>query len=148
MSNLNIPVREYGSKPQSASMAFPVAENILDAGITALMNAAQDIILGGTGVATLITAESKDDGGWVAPTDPFAQREIKWLVRYHDATDSTVIRRLEIPTANAGLLGTDGEFMNLAGTEGAAFKTAFEANVKIGANAVVLDSVQLVGRNL
>lgn len=149
MANLNIPVREYGSDPKSASMSFPVADAISDLNITALFDAAAGVIIGGTGLTTLVTAVSKDDGGWVAPTDAFAQREIKWLCRYHDATDSSVIRRLEIPCAHADLLGADGKYMNLndAGA-GAAFKAAFDAHVKIGANAVVLDSVQLVGRNL
>lgn len=148
MANLNIPVREYGTKPESASMAFPVADAITDLNITALFDAAEGVIIGSTGQSTLVTSVAKDDGGFAAPVNPFAQREIKWLCRYHDATDSTVTRRLELPCANANLLSADGEYMDLTGTEGLAFKTAFDAHVKIGANAVVLDSVQLVGRNL
>lgn len=65
----------------------------------------------------------------VLPTDPYAQRGIKWLVRARDANGNSVT--FHIPGANLGLAGIlDGENMDLASTEGAALVNAIEAFVK------------------
>lgn len=98
------------------------------------------------------------------PTDKFAQRENKWLVVYEDATpffDAPVnaipnagyrkVFTMEIPTADLSLLPDDpqGSELDLAGTEAAAFVTAFEAIARspYGGNVNVL-KIQAVGRNL
>lgn len=66
---------------------------------------------------------------YVLPTDPFAQRGIKWLVRCQDTNGNKVT--FHIPGANLGLAGIlDGEKMDLASTEGAALVSAIEAYVK------------------
>lgn len=77
----------------------------------------------------------------------FAQREGKWLVRYHDANNNW---KLEIPCPDLSLLDVNNKgFLDLAGTEGAAFVSAFEAFVKSPDGlATTIDSVQHVGRNL
>lgn len=83
------------------------------------------------------------------PTDPYAQREIKWLVRYHDNVTGQQLT-LSIPGADLSLLPAGQESLPLTGTEAAAFKTAFEAFVKAGEgadNAVVVDEIIFVGRN-
>jgi len=82
-------------------------------------------------------------------SDPLAQRENKWLMRYHDTTTNEKFRS-EVGTADLTLLADHSEFLSLTGTEGAALKTAFEAVVRSPSDAshdVVLDSVQFVGRN-
>jgi hypothetical protein len=86
-------------------------------------------------------------GSGSAPSDPVAQREVKWLVRYHDAAGRKY--SVEIPTADLSLLDTDSEFLDLAATYPAAFKTAFEDVVVSPADdgsAVTIDSIQFVGR--
>jgi len=66
---------------------------------------------------------------YVLPTDPYAQRGIKWLVRCRDTNGNAVI--FHIPGANLGLAGIlDGENMDLASVEGAALVNAIEAFVK------------------
>lgn len=82
-------------------------------------------------------------------SDPLAQRENKWLVRYHDGTTQQKYRA-ELGTADLSLLADHSEFLSLTSAEGAAFKTAFEAVVVSpgnSSNSVVVDSIQFVGRN-
>ena len=63
------------------------------------------------------------------PTDPFAQRGIKWLVRCGDTNGNPVT--FHIPGANLGGAGLlVGENLDLASAEGAALVTAIEAYVK------------------
>lgn len=78
-----------------------------------------------------------------------AQRENKWLMRYHGVTLNERYQ-VSIGTADLTLLPDGSEFLDLTADEGLALKTAFEAIVKSpgdGAEAVILDSVQFVGRN-
>ena len=77
----------------------------------------------------------------------FAQREAKWLVRYHDSANNW---KLEIPCPDLQFLDTNNKgFLDLSGTEGAAFVSAFEAFVlSPDGLATTVDSVQHVGRNL
>lgn len=73
-----------------------------------------------------------------------AQRETKWLVRYHDANGYKF--QMEVPCADPSKLATNSEFMN--DTAKGSFATAFEAYVKspYDGSAVVVDSLQMVGR--
>lgn len=78
-----------------------------------------------------------------------AQRENKWLMRYHDATS---FQKFQVSIGTADLLLVDGntERLDLTAGDGLALKTAFEAIVVSPADAahsVILDSVQFVGRN-
>lgn len=78
-----------------------------------------------------------------------AQRENKWLCRYHDVTTFQKYR-VEIGTADLTKLPDHKEFMDLTAGDGLALKTAFEAVVRSPADAshlVLLDTVQFVGRN-
>jgi len=79
----------------------------------------------------------------------FAQRENKWLVRYHEEGTSKKFV-VSLPTADLDQHMDNSEFVDLTTGAGAAFKAAFEAVVvspaDSGAN-VVVDSVQFVGRN-
>lgn len=88
-------------------------------------------------------------GAQIPATDPLAQRENKWLCRYHDAT---TFERFQVsfPTADLSKHMTNSEFVDLSAGDGAAFKTAFEAVVvppTDSSHTVVLDSMQFVGRN-
>jgi len=113
--------------------------------VSALFTAALDITLGsqsGTNTLAVSTVTAIEN------TNPLAQRENKWLVRYHD-TGGTKFT-LEIPTADLSLLSLGTEFLDL--TDGgpiAAFVSAFEAVVKSPddpALTVTVDSIQFVGR--
>jgi len=79
-----------------------------------------------------------------------AQRENKWLFRYHDAVTYQKFQ-VSIGTADLAQLPNNSEFLDLddAG-DGEALKTAFEAFVVSPADpthATILDTVQFVGRN-
>ena len=89
------------------------------------------------------------NGAQIPASDPLAQRENKWLCRYHDATDFTKYQ-VSFGTADLSKHKANSEFVDLTAGDGQAFKTAFEAVVKApadAAHAVVLDSIQFVGRN-
>jgi hypothetical protein len=81
--------------------------------------------------------------------DPYAQRENKWLCRYHDSVNDDKYT-FEIPCADLTLLGTNSEMIDETNAAWTDLKAAFEAVVKSpnNDNAVVLDSAQFVGRNL
>lgn len=81
--------------------------------------------------------------------DPLAQRENKWLIRYHD--DSTGEKlRVELGTADLTMLNPANRgFAHMGdGAEVDAFVDAFEAYVlSTDGNATVVDSIEFVGRN-
>lgn len=78
-----------------------------------------------------------------------AQRENKWLCRYHG--NSTFQNfSISLGTADLSLLDSGSEYLDLTADEGLALKDAFEAVVKSpndSSESVTLDSVQFVGRN-
>lgn len=80
-------------------------------------------------------------------SDPLAQREGKWLVRYGNANNKY---RMEIPCPDLTKLDVDNRgYLDLDGVEGSAFRTAFEAYVvDEGGNAITIDTVKFVGRNI
>lgn len=87
----------------------------------------------------------------VAPVvSALAQREIKWLVRYHDTVTGKKYRA-EIPTADLnGRLVDNTDLADNNNAQVAAFITAFQAVVRdpdTGLNTVLIDSIQFVGRN-
>jgi hypothetical protein len=89
------------------------------------------------------------EGSPAASSNPLAKREKKYLVRYHDTTSNQKFQ-VSYGTADDSLLTNNSEFLDLGGTEAAAFVSAFEAFVKSPADpthAVVVDSIQFVGRN-
>lgn len=82
--------------------------------------------------------------------DPLDQRELKWLVQYHDTTTNKKYR-CELPCADLSQLDPDDRKNANIGDAGAVdgFITAFEAYVLSEAgNAVEVDEITLVGRNL
>lgn len=90
-------------------------------------------------------------GSSTPPTDPYAQRELKWLMTYSGNTSGKEFQ-IEIPTPDLTdnlVPGTD--LADLSSTDWAAFVTAFEAYAKSpdnGTEAVTVQSARLVGRNL
>jgi len=87
------------------------------------------------------------------PVSAVAQREMKWLVRYHGVTDGKKWT-CEIPTADltlANILVPGTDIMDLTQAQAATWKTAFETMVRPPGDdtqLVVVDQVVFVGRNL
>lgn len=113
----------------------------------ALYIALTDISIGDETKRTLVASDVVQGVGPAA--SPFAQRENKWLLRYHDSIND-VKYQAEVPCADLSLLAASSEFMDTTKAEWTALKTAFEAVVVSpnDANPVILDSAQFVGRNL
>lgn len=84
------------------------------------------------------------------PVSPYANRESKFLVRYHDST--AAVSTFEIPApdlAMVGLLQSGTDFINLLQPEIDDFVQAFQtAALSPAGNAVVVDSIEIVGRNI
>ena len=89
----------------------------------------------------------EEAGSSARPAAASAAIEKKWMVSYSDDITGKM-HRMEIPTADEQFLLANTESLDLAGTEGAAFKDAFEAYVKVDGHAVSIQSVVLVYRNL
>lgn len=81
------------------------------------------------------------------PVSVYAQRESKWLIRYHDNVTGKKYRT-EIPTADLTQLDVNQGIVSPSDPQFVALKAAFEAYVLSEAgNAVIMDSVTHVGRN-
>lgn len=144
MANFTIPIVDYANQESSARL--PVLDAITDIELSAVFVAVDDISLGNVGQSSLDLATPKDAGPGGAPGNKAAQRELKWLAKYHDAVTLDE-HEMEIPTADYSLISGNTTFMDTGAGAGATFKTAFEAHViaPVTGNAVLLDSAQLIG---
>ncbi len=94
-----------------------------------------------------VTVIDAENPAW--PSDPVAQREMKWLVTYTGANGKTY--RCELPTADiaeAGLLSVGTDLWDESDPDWVQFITDFEAVVVDEAEgAVTITEVRFVGRN-
>jgi len=85
------------------------------------------------------------------PTNPFAQREMKWLVTYvGDASGKLFTIEIAAPDITDNVL-PNTDTADLTSTDWAAFVTAFEAYVRSpdnGTETVTVLKAKLVGRNI
>lgn len=85
------------------------------------------------------------------PADPYAQRELKWLVTYQaDVSGKSYSIEIACPDVTGNLAGNTDQ-ANLASTDWSAFVTAFEAYAREPGNLaglVTVTSARLVGRNI
>jgi hypothetical protein len=145
---------DYSLEPSNSKVTITqiTAANIVAtlALVDTLIAAMQAITLGQLAKSKVTARDQEEDT--VTPTEANAQRERKWLVRYHDTVTNKKYR-LEIPTADigSGNLNTNSDEANLADTQVAAFVTAFEAVAKdpdTGLNTVEVDKIEHVGKRL
>lgn len=120
------------------------------AAVLALETAMADVALGAK-IKREVILQSL--GSLTSAVDSEAQREMKWLVQYHD--NGFPLRKLvaEIGCAdiiNASLLVAGTDIADLTATEWLAFIAAFEAVAlaPFTGNAVTVDRITLVGRKL
>jgi len=139
--------------PESSSMGVAVttltAANVAaqSALIINLENAIDGVTIGEMAKSEIVFERSILSASPASST--LAQRENKWLMRYHGNTLNQKFQ-VSVGTADLTLLDSGSEFLDLTADEGLALKTAFEAIVKSpndAAETVTLDSVQFVGRN-
>lgn len=114
--------------------------------INTLANALEAVTLGNMASQTITLSRTPIDG--TLPTNPFAQRETKWLLRYHSAS---ALKRFvsEVPNADLSLLTPNTDLADMTGAEFAALKTIWEQVVRDPDDneLTILDSAQHVGRN-
>lgn len=115
--------------------------------VIALSDAIEAIIIGQLAERRFTSSVAQPNT--VAPTNAFAQRELKWLVTYSDDVTGD-LQQAEIATPDLDQLVAGSDVMDTGtGTPGEDFVTAFEAFVKSAAgNAVSVISIRLVGRNI
>lgn len=133
---------------EESTGALYVDSAISDANITAIVTAIDGITVDGRQQAVLSQDLPKDAGITGKATSPLAQREVKWYLRYTD--DVTGDKGgAEYPCADLSLLSGGTDFLDLSAGAGAALKTAVDTygRSRLG-NAITLQSVQFVGRNL
>lgn len=113
-----------------------------------LIDAIDALVIGQLAKRTLIAARTLLSG--LPASDPLAQKENRWLVRYHGSTN---FRKyvVTIPTADLSLLAGGSEYLDITtpATPGKAFADAFAAVVRDPndvAESVVVDSIQFVSR--
>lgn len=115
----------------------------------ATLGTAIDDLSSGTMIRSAAT-QDRSNFNAAPPTDPNAQRERKWLVRYQD-TVNLKYGQVEIPVAfvdaTVKTAGTDKA--NFAAAQWTSFITAFEATARsVDGNTVNVLEAILVGRNL
>lgn len=149
-SRVNFTVTDYTRESSNFAVnGISISSANYDAQITAaiaLSAAIEGLIIGQLAKREVVASIAFPQTS--TPTDPFAQREMKWLVVYQDDTTSK-LQSLEIACPDLALLTPNTDLLNLASTEGAAFVTAFESFVRSSdGNTVSVVSARLVGRNL
>lgn len=149
--SINDNTKAKDGSPEFSTTEFPLTA--LTAGnlaaqttlLAALKAAILPLIMGNT--RQEVVTQSRPIISVTRPTDVQAQREKKWLLRAHGATSGQKAQ-YRLGTADLSLLDDGEEFLDMSGTEAAAFKTAFDAvvhNRNDQSELMVLDSIQYVG---
>lgn len=142
--------RDYGTPGELSTVTIPIvdlnAENIVTqtAAVDALREAMEDImVVDGPDQRTLVAWVNDIS---VPTTNAFAQREIKWLVKYVDATTGAP-HYLEIPCADLSLLdATLNDRIDMQDPLTLAFISAFEAVVSVDGHSVTVENITYVSR--
>lgn len=151
MSISSIQITDYSNEKSTTGVSSPTLTSAnFDAQITlaeALVAAIDGLSIGQLSRATIAQVVEDDPG---APTDPFAQRELKWLVRYRGVSSGKIYTmEIAAPDLTDNLVpGTDTA--DLTSTDWVAFIAAFEAFARTPENTSALVEVigaTLVGRN-
>lgn len=146
---LNLTYVDYSGEASTVGVHFPT----LTAGNFAAQAGLMDDLVAavsGVSIANLqkdarFAAETKFAVG--DATNPFAQRELKWLVRCRDTNGNPV--SFEIPAADLSLLATNTDKLDITTTEGAALVAAVEAGARSNdGEALTFVEAVVVGRSI
>lgn len=142
--------RDYGTPGELSTVTIPIVD-LTDANIVA-QTAAVDALR--TAMEAIMTVDGPDQRSLVAwvndtsvpTTNAFAQREIKWLVRYVDDTTGDP-HYMEIPCADLSLLDeTLNDRIDMQDPLTLAFISAFEAVVNVDGHSVTVENITYVSR--
>lgn len=145
--------RKPNGEPETTTLSVPII-TLTPANVAATITLAGNLsaAIAGVTLGNILKNETKYAANQLAvgpAASNLAQRENKWLVRYHDETTFQKFQA-SIGTADLSLLPANSEFLDITAGAGLALKDAFEAVVVSPADAshtVAVDSVQFVGRN-
>lgn len=150
MGKFLITYRDYGTPGELSTVTVPIVD-LTDANLVAqttavdaLKQAIDAITLGGTASRSLVawTNDTKTN-----PDNAYAQRENKWLVKFHEDIANGETHYMEIPCADLAKLDPNANDKALmTDTQVAAFVTAFEAVVSIDGHDCVVDEILFVTR--
>jgi len=147
--------RDFSGELSAATASLPPITAIDIAGTLVLIGlyetALDGIVLGQAAKSEIVMDRTVISAA--RPTNAVAQRESKWLVRYHGIVNNKKAT-MEIPCADltlTGILIPGTDLMDLTQTQAAAWKDAFE-NMAVfpetDTEGVLVDEVVFVGRNL
>lgn len=148
-SRFTLSIRDYSNEMSTMSVPgltlsaanFDAQDGLWDD----LQDAVDGIIVGVIGDRKLLAQDIEVSVD--LPTNAFAQRELKWLVRW--SGDNSGLHTTEIPTPDATLTLAGTDNLNIGSGAGQTFADAFEAVVRgEGDTAVTVQNVILVGRTL
>jgi hypothetical protein len=146
---LNLTFVDYSSESSTVGIHFPTLTAGNFAAQATLMDdlvaAIEDVSIGNLQKDSRHAAETRFAVG--NATNPFAQRELKWLVRCVDANGNAA--GFEIPCADLSLLAANTDTLDVATAEGAALVAAINAGARSN-DGEVLTFVEavVVGRSI
>lgn len=149
-SGVTITLKDYDDEKTTFSVPSPFLTALnFDAQTTALdaLTAALDGIVSGV---IHKTSYGNDVHPNVAPpSDVWAQRELKWLVRY-TVNDTGEKRTMTIGTADTAVLNPNNKKVAHMGDGGPvdAFVAALEAYAWVDSSFITVNEIVLVGRNI
>lgn len=148
----NIQITDYSNEKSS----FGVTSITANAGNLAAQQTAAAALVAATEALTIgeVTKQSMSlvilDTPAI-PTSPYAQRELKWLVRYvGDASGKIFSVEIAAPDITDNVV-PNSDIADLSSTDWAAFVTAFESYVRSpdnGTETVTVLDARVVGRNI
>lgn len=152
MAQTNIQITDYSNEKSGfgvTSVDLTAANfDAQNTAATALTDAIDDLTIGHLSRATIADVLIDDPD---LPTDPYAQRELKWLVSYRGVTSGKMFS-IEIPAPDiTDNVVPNSDVADLTSADWVAFISAFEAFARNPDNPsalVEVVSARLVGRNL
>jgi len=127
---------------------LPMGDTVLLANRLTSITALEGVIIGTRGQANFVlnTEDAIDDIS--IPANAYAQRELKWLVRYQDDVNGES-GSFEIPCPNLTLRAVGTDFADLTNAAVIAFAAYVNTyGVSRDGNAITMVSMEVVGRNL
>lgn len=151
VGNFTTTIRDHSNETSSFSLNTPAlsAINIDDYGgvFTAALDSALDPFILGNVAKRTLTAESVVVSNDI-PANPYAQREMKWLVPYRDNVTG-LPGSFEIPTADLSQLVPNTDLLDTSTTEWDTLRDLLELRARSNAgNAITIGQPRLVGRNI
>lgn len=148
---MTLTIADASKESQSFSIYIPEIDEVnyvaASAQLDAYKTAVADLSLGTINIDERQMSRAVENP-LTYPTDPYAQRELKWRIVYSDdVTGSEYTFLIPAPDLTDNLDGAS-DLALLTSTDWAAFKSAFEAvALSPAGNAASLVSASLVGRN-